>query len=69
MWDQNDMSPLQPYIFKEKLGQLNPLFKGALPNDAKDLLTFMLMQLHDELNHPINNNNKMNVNMIINSNM
>ena len=27
------------------------------------------MQLHDELNHPINNNNKMNVNMIINSNM
>ena len=69
MWDQNDMSPLQPYIFKEKLGQLNPLFKGALPNDAKDLLTFMLMQLHDELNHPINNNNNMNVNMIINSNM
>ena len=66
MYDPYDPSPLYPYIFKEKLGQLNPLFQGPIPNDAKDLLTFMLMQLHDELNHPTNNNNN-NQNMIIDS--
>ena len=67
MWYQYDSSPLYPYIFKERLGKLNPLFQGAIPNDAKDLLTFLLMQLHDELNEPKNNNNNnMNANMIIN---
>jgi len=70
MWYPYDESPLYPYNFKEKLGQLNPLFQGALPNDAKDLLTFMLMQLHDELNNPKNtNNNNMNQNMLLNINM
>jgi ubiquitin C-terminal hydrolase len=69
LWDPYDNSPYSPYNFKQRLGEMNPLFRGPYPNDAKDLLTFMLMQLHDELNHPINNNNNMNVNMIINSNM
>ena len=71
MWFPYDSTPIYPYIFKEKLGQLNPLFQGALPNDAKDLLTFMLMQLHDELNNPknTNNNNNMNQNMLLNINM
>ena len=67
MWDPHDLSPLYPNMFKERLGQLNPLFQGALPNDAKDLLTYMLMQLHDELNNPKANNN--NQNMILNHNM
>jgi ubiquitin C-terminal hydrolase len=57
LWHPYDTTPVYPYMFKEKLGLLNPLFQGALPNDAKDLLTFILMQLHDELNNPINNNN------------
>ena len=42
---------------------MNPLFEGAYPNDAKDLLTFILIQLHEELNHPKNtnmNNNNLN---------
>ena len=69
MWYPYDSSPIYPYIFKEKLGQLNPLFQGALPNDAKDLLTFMLMQLHDELNNPKNTNNNNNQNMLLNINM
>ena len=69
LWFPYDTTPLYPYKFKERLGQLNPLFQGAMPNDAKDLLTFMLMQLHDELNRPINNNNGMNQNMIANINM
>jgi len=67
MWDPYNLSPLYPNMFKERLGQLNPLFQGAMPNDAKDLLTFMLMQLHEELNNPIGNNN--NQNMILNHNM
>jgi len=71
LWDPYDASPLHPYIFKERLGQMNPLFLGPIPNDAKDLLTFLLMQLHEELNNPknTNNNNNMNQNIIINSYM
>jgi len=69
LWNPYDTSPLYPYIFKEKLGNLNPLFQGPIPNDAKDLLTFILMQLHDELNHPNNINNNYNQNNIINNNM
>ena len=45
---------------------MNPLFRGAYPNDAKDLLTFILIQLHEELNKPkINNtfNSNININM------
>jgi ubiquitin C-terminal hydrolase len=34
---------------------MNELFRGPIPNDAKDLLTFILMQLHEELNKPKNN--------------
>ena len=37
MWFPYDTTPLYPYKFKERLGQLNPLFQGAMPNDAKDL--------------------------------
>ena len=57
LWIPNDSSPLYPYIFKQRLGEMNPLFVGAIPNDAKDLLTFILMQLHEELNKPKNDNN------------
>ena len=68
LWNLNDNKPLYPYIFKEKLGNMNPLFQGPIPNDAKDLLTFILLQLHEELNNPNNvNNNQMN--NILNYNM
>ena len=48
LWFPYDSSPLYPYIFKERLGKMNQLFAGPIPNDAKDLLTFLLMQIHDE---------------------
>ena len=32
MWFPYDTTPLYPYKFKERLGQLNPLFQGAMPN-------------------------------------
>ena len=43
---------------------MNPLFQGAQANDAKDLVNFIIMTLHEELNkidkkniQPILNNN------------
>ena len=50
LWNKSINSPYSPNKFKERLGEMNPLFKGAYPNDAKDLLTFILIQLHEELN-------------------
>ena len=67
LWNKSNNSPYSPNKFKEKLGEMNPLFKGAYPNDAKDLLTFILIQLHEELNHPNNtnmNNNNIDLNNI-----
>ena len=29
---------------------MNPLFEGAKANDSKDLVNFIIMTLHDELN-------------------
>ena len=64
LWDKSNNSPYSPNNFKEKLGKMNPLFEGAYPNDAKDLLTFILIQLHEELNHPKNTNMNNNLNNI-----
>ena len=44
-----------PYDFKEKISSMNPLFKGISANDSKDLINFIVMTLHEELN-VINNN-------------
>ena len=38
---------------------MNPLFKGIAANDAKDLVNFLIMTLHKELNKANNNNNNM----------
>ena len=65
LWNTWDSSPFSPYNFKNRLGEMNPLFRGAYPNDAKDLLTFLLLNLHEELNKPKNyniNNNIVNIN-------
>ena len=39
-----------PYEFKQKISNMNPLFKGVAANDAKDLVNFIIMTLHEELN-------------------
>jgi ubiquitin C-terminal hydrolase len=39
-----------PIRFKDKISTMNPLFKGAQANDAKDLVNFIIMTLHEELN-------------------
>ena len=48
-----------PEKFKEKISKMNVLFEGVHANDAKDLVNFLIMTLHEELNKAnksINNN-------------
>ena len=44
-----------PYKFKKKISEMNSLFQGAQANDSKDLVNFIIMTLHEELNRPNNN--------------
>ena len=48
-----------PEEFKNKISKMNPLFEGIAANDAKDLVNFIIMTLHEELNKikQINNSN------------
>ena len=39
-----------PKDFKTKISTMNELFKGVAANDAKDLVNFLIMTLHEELN-------------------
>ena len=39
-----------PYDFKKKISDMNPLFEGIAANDSKDLVNFIIMTLHEELN-------------------
>ena len=47
---------ISPDEFKEKISNMNELFKGIAANDAKDLVNFLIMTLHKELNLASNNN-------------
>ena len=55
-----------PTDFKNKISEMNPLFKGIAANDSKDLIIFIYETMHNEINNPnqyyqnsnnINNNN------------
>ena len=54
-----------PYKFKEKISDMNELFQGAQANDSKDLVNFIIMTLHEEMNRVEksnqNKNNFMNI--------
>ena len=45
-----------PNEFKERISSMNELFKGVAANDAKDLVQFLIMTLHKELNMAKNQN-------------
>lgn len=53
----------EPYNFKQIISDMNPLFEGVQANDAKDLINFILQQLHEELNEPnkVIGNNSFNI--------
>ena len=50
-----------PNEFKEKISTMNSLFKGVAANDAKDLVQFLIMTLHNELNGAKGDNNIRNI--------
>ena len=65
LWPNNITSSKKYYSpdeFKKKISKMNPLFEGVAANDAKDLVNFIIMTLHEELNkakyNNINNNNQ-----------
>jgi ubiquitin C-terminal hydrolase len=51
---------IEPKLFKEIIGKLNPLFEGNHSVDAKDFIFFIIETLHRELLPPSNNNNENN---------
>ena len=61
-FSQNNNTYYSPYEFKEKISKMNSLFSGVAANDAKDLVHFIILTLHEELN-------KANINSINNSNI
>ena len=46
-----------PTKFKETISQMNSLFEGVQANDSKDLINFLLEQMHEELNVIAKNDN------------
>ena len=64
LWNKNidkNKRYYAPYDFKQRLGEKNPQFSGEAANDSKDLILFILEELHKDLNdisqnNPINNN-------------
>jgi len=48
--NSNNAIDYAPEEFKEKISTMNPLFKGVAANDSKDLVNFIIMTLHSELN-------------------
>ena len=52
-WKPNNRSNKKDYApeeFKNKISKMNPLFRGVAANDSKDLVNFIIMTLHEELN-------------------
>ena len=52
--NKNKKNYYEPTEFKEKISKMNPLFAGVAANDSKDLINFLIMTLHDELNDASN---------------
>ena len=51
LWQKqnNNTVSYSPYDFKNIISEMNPLFQGISANDSKDLILFILQQLHEEL--------------------
>ena len=63
--DNNYKSSFSPYDFKDKISKMNSLFEGIAANDAKDLVNFIILTLHQELNKKVTNNNNANNDVFI----
>ena len=58
IWENDTIKDYAPNNFKEIISNMNPLFKGVQANDSKDLVIFLLENMHKELNKVIKNNNQ-----------
>ena len=56
----NNAKSYSPYDFKNVISEMNPLFQGIAANDSKDLILFILQQLHEELKIKIEENTLIN---------
>ena len=57
LWDENSKQGYySPEYFKQVISDMNPLFKGVAANDSKDLILFLLENIHKELNTQKGNN-------------
>jgi len=69
LW-KDDFSPNQiennyyiPTDFRKKIANKSPLFQNEEANDAKDLVNFIIMTLHEELNKANKNSNNIEDNL------
>ena len=53
---KNNERSYAPNKFKDILGEMNPLFAPTAANDAKDLLIYIIEQMHNELNESTEKN-------------
>ena len=49
-FEKKNVKYYSPEEFKNKISNMNPLFEGIQANDAKDLVNFIILTLHIELN-------------------
>jgi ubiquitin C-terminal hydrolase len=59
----NQKKSYSPYEFKAKISVMNELFRGIAANDSKDLVNFIIMTLHEELNLVKNKIDDTNINL------
>ena len=64
LWPQDNniyrVKSYAPNNFKNVISKMNPLFDGIQANDSKDLIQFLLTEIHSELNVIKINNNRNN---------
>ena len=64
IWENDNIKDYPPYNFKDIISKMNPLFKGIQANDSKDLVLFLLENMHNQLNKVKNVNNQQNEEVI-----
>jgi len=57
MFNESTKRHFPPNEFRQKIAVMSPLFKNIGANDPKDLVNFIIMTLHEELNQSIVGNN------------
>ena len=65
---EDNIKNYKPKNFKEIISRKNPLFAGVQANDSKDLINFLLEEMHSELKLLENNQKEVNFNFNINKN-